>query len=185
MYNTGDGVPADGAKAVEYYEKGCAARDGKDCKQAARAYGYGDLVPQDVERAKVLSDKACQLGYDKCKPPLANGSWPLDAKLEDVIVDAKKWDGQFVQLRGVSAYRGSPTSGYIFAPGGKPLTDGVPTLMDDEASPDAKKAWLQMPSSRDGIPVKKVMVRVQATMVPGKAHFFIVDDLQFYGTGGK
>jgi hypothetical protein len=36
--------------------------------------------------------------------------------------------------------------------------------MDDEASVDVKKAWLWMPSSRD--PVNKVVVRVQATMVP-------------------
>lgn len=188
MYKKGDGVPADVNKAIGFYEKTCAAKEALGCYQLATLYGYGDLVPQDIEKAKTFSDKACELGYKDCAPPIgegANATWPIDAKLEDVIIDPKKWDGQLVQLRGVAAYRGSPTSGYIFAEGGNPMTDGVPTMMDEGASPDVKKDWMKMPSTRDGVPVKKVMVRVQATVVPGKARFFIIDALEFYGSAGK
>lgn len=187
-YKRGDGVPVDEKKAVELYAQACDGGDGGGCSHLADAYGYGDLVPQDIAKAKAMSTKACQLGYKDCAPPIGEGvdaTWPVDAKLEDVIGDPKKWDGQLVQLRGVAAYRGSPTSGYLFAPGGKPLTDGVATMTDESASPDAKRDWLKMPSSRDGIPLKKVTVRVQATMVPGKARFFIVDDLRFYGSSGN
>ncbi len=185
MYKKGDGVAPDGAKAAAFYEKTCSLGEGAGCNNAANAYGYGETVPQDLPKAKSLAARACALGAKDCEPPIGKGAdatWPEDAKLEDVIVDPKKWDGRLIQLRGVAAYRGSPTSGYIFAPGGKPLTDGVPTLMADDAPLEVKKGWLKMPSSRDGIPVKKVTVRVEATMVPGKARFFIWEELQFYGT---
>lgn len=181
----GDGVPVDIDKAIALYTKACDGGEGGGCNHLATLYGYGDLIPQDLAKAKAFSDKACKLDAKDCEPPIGEGAsatWPIDAKLEDVIVDPKKWDGQLVQLRGVAAYRGSPTSGYIFTEGGNPMTDGVPTMMDEDASPDAKKDWLKMPSARDGIPLKKVIVRVQATMVPGKARFFIVDALTFYGS---
>jgi TPR repeat protein len=187
-YKKGDGVPVDAKKAVELYAKACDGGEGGGCSHLADAYGYGDLVPQDIVKAKAMSAKACQLGYKDCAPPIGDGaeaSWPVDAKLEDVIVEPKKWDGHLVQLRGVAAYRGSPTSGYIFAPGGNPLSDGVPTMMDENASPDVKRDWLKMPSSRDGIPAKKVTVRIEATMVPGRVRFFIVDGLQFYGNASE
>lgn len=187
-YKKGDGVPVDLKKMLELYTKACDGGEGGGCSHLASIYGYGDLAPQDLVKAKAFSAKACALGYKDCAPPVgagADATWPVDAKLEDVIVDAKKWDGLVVQFRGVAAYRGSPTSGYIFAPGGKPLTDGVPTMTDESASPDAKREWLKMPSSPNGIPVKKVTVRVQATMVPGKVRFFIVDELQFYSSEGN
>lgn len=187
-YKKGDGVPVEIDKAIALYNKSCDGGEGGGCSHLATLFGYGDLVPQDLTKAKAFSDKACKLGAKDCEPPIgegANATWPIDAKLEDVIIDPKKWDGQLVQLRGVAAYRGSPTSGYIFSEGGNPMTDGVPTMMDEGASSDVKKDWLKMPSTRDGIPIKKVIVRVQATMVPGKARFFIFDALQFYGSAGK
>jgi hypothetical protein len=98
-----------------------------------------------------------------------------------VILDAKRWDGAYIQLRGVAAYRGSPTSGFIFATGGNPLTDGVATMLGENANDDVKKAWLRMPSLRTGVPIKKVIVRVEATMVPGHPRLWVVDDLHFFG----
>lgn len=184
-FKKGDGVAVDVDKAIALYTKACDGGEGGGCNHLATLYGYGDLIPQDLAKAKAFSDKACNLGVKDCEPPIGNGpnaSWPADVKLEDVMVEPKKLDGQLVQLRGVAAYRGSPTSGYIFAQGGKPLTDGVPTMMAEDASSDAKRDWLKMPSSRDGIPIKKVIVRVEATMVPGRARFFVVDALTFYGS---
>ena len=184
-YVKGDGVAADTRKATDLYQRSCDGGDGGGCSHLATLYGYGDLVPQDIEKAKAYSQKACNLGEKDCEPPIGTGpdaTWPVDAKLEDVVIKPQAWDRRVIQLRDVAAYRGSPTTGYIFEPGDNPLTDGVPTMMDEQASDDLRKAWLKMPSWRAGVPVKKVTVRVEATMVPGRARFWIVDDLQFVGT---
>jgi len=55
------------AKAVEAYEKGCAAGSKLSCKVGGKHYFDGKAVKQDYAKAKDMSDKACTLGnMDGC-----------------------------------------------------------------------------------------------------------------------
>jgi TPR repeat protein len=56
------GLPKDGAKAVELYERACDREDAWGCKQAARAYMNACGVPQDASKAAAAAKKGCDAG---------------------------------------------------------------------------------------------------------------------------
>lgn len=62
LYEKGEGVSADPAKAVAYYEQVCTVRmllGGKACVRAADFYDKGTGVPKDPARSLELWRKAC------------------------------------------------------------------------------------------------------------------------------
>jgi hypothetical protein len=69
MYNFGDGVPQDYARAVELTDQACGLGLGVACARLAQAYAQGTTVAIDMERARELSAQACNLGFaPACAP---------------------------------------------------------------------------------------------------------------------
>jgi uncharacterized protein len=65
MYQDGQGVPADQARANALYQKACDADQRDGCYNIAFVYGNGVGVPVDQARATELLIKSCQLGLQK------------------------------------------------------------------------------------------------------------------------
>lgn len=62
VHRTGEGVPADAARALAAYVRGCEAGDGAGCAAAARLY-LGDATRKpDLPSAFAAHARACQLG---------------------------------------------------------------------------------------------------------------------------
>lgn len=56
------------AKAIENYSLACDLGDDKGCLKLAEFYYVGEGVDKNLEKAKNLSEKACQMGNDRgCK----------------------------------------------------------------------------------------------------------------------
>lgn len=65
LYEFGEGVRQDYAKAVEYYKKGCDLGYAAPCEGLGNLYMEGKGVPRNRSSAKRLFGKACDLGEQK------------------------------------------------------------------------------------------------------------------------
>ena len=59
----GESVPKNEKKAIELYEKSCAANNDLGCNGLGAAYANGLGVSQDMQKAKDYFKKACDLNY--------------------------------------------------------------------------------------------------------------------------
>jgi TPR repeat protein len=71
LYEHGTGVPADYAKAREYYEQAAALQDTAALTDLANLYRSGSGVAQDFVKARVFLDLAVELGNTKAMEELA------------------------------------------------------------------------------------------------------------------
>ena len=62
MYQKGEDVPQDSARAAELYKKGCKRKDMRSCFHLGELYDTGEGVMQNTTRATELYKKACD-GY--------------------------------------------------------------------------------------------------------------------------
>jgi TPR repeat protein len=62
-YSTGQGVPADEARAAALFAAACALHSGAGCNLAGRAHEFGHGVPVDFAKALADYEQACGLGY--------------------------------------------------------------------------------------------------------------------------
>lgn len=65
LYQNGEGVRQDYAKAFEYYKKSCELESPAGCNNLGVAYDFGQGVRQDFLLAKQYYGKACDLGSQK------------------------------------------------------------------------------------------------------------------------
>lgn len=65
LYEFGEGVRQDYAKAAEYYKKGCDLGYAAPCEGLGNLYMEGKGVPRNRSSAKRLFGKACDLGEQK------------------------------------------------------------------------------------------------------------------------
>ena len=65
IYDNGDGVPKDLAKAWPYLEKACRANHLRGCHEAALWLEYGAGVVEDRARAAEMFGETCERGYSK------------------------------------------------------------------------------------------------------------------------
>jgi len=63
LYERGQGLTKDDARAAQLYERACDAGSGTGCGFLGDMYLKGRGVKKDKSRATVLWRKACQLGW--------------------------------------------------------------------------------------------------------------------------
>jgi len=87
MYAIGDGVPKDGAKAVEWFHK--AADQGNVYAQhnLSNSYWYGSGCPQDKVRAYMWANLAAAQGYADA---IKNRDWFENQLTSDQIAEAQR-----------------------------------------------------------------------------------------------
>ena len=61
LYQWGDGIPQDHAKAVSYYEKACDGGSSYSCLMLGSIYEYGEGVPKSNIQALKFLEMACEL----------------------------------------------------------------------------------------------------------------------------
>ena len=62
IYDTGDGVKKDGAKAQKYFEKSCEAKESQGCYNAGVGHYNGSRVKKNYVKSYQYLDKASKLG---------------------------------------------------------------------------------------------------------------------------
>ncbi|MBR2251826.1 MAG: sel1 repeat family protein, partial [Neisseriaceae bacterium] len=60
LYQQGQGVPLDYAKAFSLYEKSCQAKDASACNNLGTLYKDGQGVKQDFQQANRFFEQGCQ-----------------------------------------------------------------------------------------------------------------------------
>lgn len=98
--NGSDKQKPDEAAALEYYQKGVAKNDRRSILQLAKNYAWGGLGSKDIEKAKELSQKAIDLGYDDGYNSMGDAYYSLymdDCNNEDAEKEAVKWYKKAVQ----------------------------------------------------------------------------------------
>ncbi len=79
MYDTGDGVKKDGAKAQKYFEKSCEAKEGQGCYNAGVGYYNGNRIKKNYVKCYQYLDKASKLGDKEAQENLSilcqNNPW--------------------------------------------------------------------------------------------------------------
>lgn len=90
----------DAAAALEYYQKGVAKNDKRSILQLAKKYTWESLGCKDIEKAKELSQKAIDWGYDDGYNSMGDAYYSLyidDYSNEDAEKEAVKWYKKAVQ----------------------------------------------------------------------------------------
>ena len=70
LYDTGDGVKKDGAKAQKYFEKSCEANTPQGCGHAGIGYYSGIVVKKNYVKSYQYLDKASKLGDEQAQQNL-------------------------------------------------------------------------------------------------------------------
>lgn len=91
LYEEGDAVPRDTARALHFFERACELGEGDRCGRAARYHANGEGTAVDHAKAAALFRKSCEL-LRKEPCPLAKRAelgLPIELRLKEVVISER------------------------------------------------------------------------------------------------